>query len=698
VATDLLFPGARINVIDPMGNPRTVAPEEFEEAMRRGYRMADAATVNDRLLERQYGDSPIQAGIEGAARGLTFGASDLLLPALGADKEGLRERRARNEVASTIGEVGGMVAPALLTGGGGLAGSAGKAAAGAAERALTREGAGLLGRAAARAGTSAARMGTEGAVYGVGQGISDVALSKDPMSAEAIIGDLGHHILVGAGFGAVGGAGLSVAGSALGVAADKAGKAIQRATSKLQAELEAGTEGMLSTTDDALRVEVMGMSRPALEAAAKAETEALTAARRVEGKALAKDLEGFYLEQRNELFKLRQQLPDKALKRDAIQATEGFKRILGDLESLAEEPITALKPLRRLEQQLGVMAKYLPDGSMKPALDRVAALKDRVVDLSGDVASPRLEAVTERMAMLDRPPPKTPMLDAAAQSLGASAGGALGKLTGIPYAGMAGAFLGREFSEVLKPLMRRVLGSFVGHAGGIEDGVTKFLTRLGTPESALGAVERLAGASTVAAGDAYERATRAVTDANANLQQTDGHLTQQLAGLAQVAPQTAAQVKQGMLAKIQFLASKVPPQIGGAFGFLPPSDTERYTFARYAAAAEDPLRLVKELRAGMVMPETVETAQALYPVHLEKIKAALAEQLADPVVRARVPYQMRLEIGMILGPQVDPTLDPSFIALMQEPTVPSVKPPSGGGSSAPTDVTSAQRLTAGGLR
>lgn len=697
MATSVVFPGARINIIDPMGNPGTVAPEELEAAIARGYKLEGQAGTNERLLEKQYGDSPIQAGIEGAARGATFGLSDLVLPALGADKEGLRERKAHNELASAIGEGAGMVGSSLLTGGGGLAGSAGKAAGGLAERALTREGAGLLGRAAARAGTSAVRMGTEGAVYGAGQGISDVALSKDPMSAEAIIGDIGQHILFGAGAGAVGGAGLSVAGSALGVAADKAGKAIARATSKLHAELEAGTEGMLSTTDDALRAEVMAMPRPALEAAAKAEAEALQAARLVEGKALAKDIEAFHYDTRNELFKLRQQLPDKGLIGDAIKPTKLIKNIVGDLESLAEEPTLALKPLRRLEQQLGKMQEFLPEASLKPVMDRVATLKDRIVELSGDVASPRLEAFTERMAMLDRPAAKTPILDAAAQSVGAAAGGAIGKLTGIPYAGMAGAWLGKEFGEVLKPLMKRVLGSFVEHAGGIEDGVTKFLTRLGTPSSALDAVERLAGASAVAGASSWERATRAVTDAAANIQQTDGHLTQQLAGLAQVAPQTAAQVKQGMIAKIQFLASKVPKQLGGAFGFLPPSDTERYTFARYAAAAEDPLRVVKELRAGMVMPETVETAQTLYPVHLEKIKTAIAAQLADPAVRARVPYSMRIEIGMILGPQVDPTLDPSFIALMQQPTVPSLKPP-GGGAGQPEGATSAQRLTTGGLR
>jgi hypothetical protein len=688
-----------INIIGPDGVGGTIPSDQLQGALDKGYRVETPEETRERWLQREYGDSPITAGIEGAARGASFGLSDVLLTGLGADQEAMRERRERNTLASGIGEAAGFIAPALLTGGGGLAAGAAKAAGGLAERALVTQGGGLLARAATRAGTAAARTGAEGALFGLGQGISDVTLAQDPMSAEAIVGELGHEILLGAGLGAAGGAGLSLAGSTLGAAAGQASKVVKRATTKLQQELGSGTEGMLSTTDDALRAEVMGMTRPQLDAALQAETSALRAQRLAEGKILARDLESFYHEQRNALFKLRQQLPDKALKKDAIRATEGFKKILGDLESLAEEPVTALKPLRRLEQQLGAMQRYLPEDAMQPSMDSVATLKDRVVDLTGDVASPRLEAFRERLAMLDRPPPKTPLLDGMTQGMGATAGGAIGAATGIPYAGMAGAWLGKEFADVLKPLMRRVLGSFTEHAGAIDDGAAKFMAKLGPPEAAGKALERLAGAAAVSGGSAYERATAAVRAAAANLDETDGVLAQELSGLEQAAPQTATQVRQSLLAKVQFLAAKVPPVATGFLGApMEPSDSERATFARYVAAAEDPLRVLREIRAGMVMPETVEAAAALYPRHLERIKASIMAQLADPVVRARVPYATRMQLGTVLGIPVDPTLDPSFIALMQTPRVEDFRAPGGPPRTAPADITSAQRLTTGGLR
>ncbi len=677
-----------VAMIDRDGNLGSIPKAAVEDAMAAGFSLATPEGNRAVSLREKYGDKPVETFLRGAASTATLGLTDLVRSATPEGREAAEAEAEFNPIARGVGEAAGYLLPigagATVARGAGAA-VAEKAASSAAIKGLS--GGGLLARAAARAGTSAARMGTEGAVFGLGEGISDAALAKDPMSAEAIVGELGSHVLLGTGLGSVAGGGLSLAGSALGYAAGKATKVLARATERLQAELKAGTE-VLSTTDDALRAEVMAMERPALEAAVKSETATLQAQRLAEGKVLAKDLEAFYHENRNNLFKLRQQLPDKALKKDAIQATEAFKKVLGDLESLAEEPVTALKPLRRLEQQLGSMQKYLPEGSMQPSLDGVNALKNRVADLSGNVSSERLTAMSERLEHLVQGPAKTPILDGVTKSIGATVGGTLGAATGIPYAGMAGAWLGKEFSDVLKPMMKRVLGSFVEHAGGIDDAAGKFLSRLGTPTPTGQALERLATASSIAGGSAYARATKAVTDAATDMQATEAKLDQQLAGLAHAAPQTALQVKQGLLAKIAFLAGKVPKTTLGAFGSaLEPSDAERSTFARYVAAADDPLRIVKELRAQMVMPETVETAQALYPRHLERLKAAITEQLADTSVRAKVPYGTRLAIAEIVGSQVDPTLDPAFVAQMQAPRVPPFSAP-----NTDPDPTSAQRL------
>lgn len=739
----------RINVVGPNGWTGTIPREGLEKAILQGYRPETQDESLERAKQAQYGNSPITAGLEGAARGASFGLSDFVLPSvLGVSSEGLRERKERNATAATVGEVAGMVGPALLSGGASAAGEAGAAAGRVAEGALAKyAGGGILSRAAARAGTAAVQMGTEGALYGAGQGISDVALSQDPMSAEAIIGDLGHHILVGGGLGAVAGAGTSIAGTALGAAASKASKVIGRAASRMQGELEAGTQGMLSTTDPALRDEVMSMSRPQLEAAQKTETEAVQATRAQQGQAAAKDIERLYLDLKGRVNALHAQMTDKSVTVGIQNAVNSLGDVLDDPAALAAKPDVALRPLGRLGANIDKASSLLPEGALNDAQaadeatsattaspivksdtgatvgpmptpspmsipssvtpaagitkaetgtigQRISDLYDRISDLSGNATSDRLQAISERLTALDKVPAKTPMLDAATRSAGGMIGGILGHATGIPGAGWAGAWMGKEFGDVLKPLMKRVLGSFVEHAAGVNSGVESFLSKLGAPGPAMDAVERLAAASGVSGESAYDRATKAITAAAADPEGTSAHLDRQLAGLQQAAPLTAQQVKQGILQVGQFLASKIPPAMQGFFGSPEPNDSDKATFARYAAAAEDPLRLIKELRAHMVMPETVETQQALYPEHFARLQQAILTQLADPKVRARVPYAMRLQLGQFMGGTIDPTLDPGFIATMQATQAPQLKPP----GNKPPDPTAAQRLTTGGLQ
>src|SRR5262249_9406623 len=95
------------------------------------------------------------------------------------------------------------------------------------------------------------------------------------------------------------------------------------------------------------------------------------------------------------------------------------------------------------------------------------------------------------------------------------------------------------------------------------------------------------------------------------------------------------------------------------------------------------------------MPETVETHQTLFPTMVDRFKGALVEALADPAIAQKVPYAMRLQLGMVLGPQVEPTMNPDFVRLMQQPFMQPPtggKPPGGSSTNPAQNATSAQRL------
>ena len=197
------------------------ADEDLAEAA--GYRPADTPDFEDYRNRQLYGNSEIRAGLEGAARGATFGLSDQLLTYYGAEPEGLRGREEQNPVASTVGELTGIGVPLLLSGGSSAAATGARAvgalplAAQSAGRAVEGAVASRLAGAAVKEGLAGAIARTvpkvagsavEGAFYGAGSAISEDALGKHELTAEHLLASAGLGALIG---GAASGA-ISLAG------------------------------------------------------------------------------------------------------------------------------------------------------------------------------------------------------------------------------------------------------------------------------------------------------------------------------------------------------------------------------------------------------------------------------------------------------------------------------------------------------
>jgi len=247
--------GTDVSVIGPDGKPMVASGAEAGYMLSEGSHQLESSDHiyhrhRDAILEEKYGDSPVRAFFESAARGLSFGLSDAVIVGLGGSSEGLRERQARTSGWVTgIGEGAGVVGGALLTGGGSLvakggtaavkagtgaaASGAAKAAApstvakwagrtpagfvhktsmGIAQRAMPKSvAAGTatgLGGVAGRAAGWTTQGVIEGAAYGAGMGLSTEILSEDPFTGEA----MWDQFKAGALYGGVFGGGLSVLG------------------------------------------------------------------------------------------------------------------------------------------------------------------------------------------------------------------------------------------------------------------------------------------------------------------------------------------------------------------------------------------------------------------------------------------------------------------------------------------------------
>lgn len=228
-----VIPAGALKVVREGNRTGTVSAENAAQALAEGWRLADDEEHAAATIRREESDlgSQFEGAAEATLAGATFGLSTQLDAALGDDPERMRARREGLGGLGTALEIGGALAPALITGGGSLAASgtragvAGRAALATPAGATARLGLGVergLGAALARAPSLvrttvpvAGRGAVEGFAAGVGQEIDESALGDRDLTAERLLYSGGTGALLGAGAGAII-PGLASAGAGLG--------------------------------------------------------------------------------------------------------------------------------------------------------------------------------------------------------------------------------------------------------------------------------------------------------------------------------------------------------------------------------------------------------------------------------------------------------------------------------------------------
>lgn len=234
-----------IPALSPTGAPVNIDPYEAQKAFEQGYKYETTEQTIKRREAKEY-NQPIKAGALGAASSASFGLSDHTLNAMGVTSpEELSKLQKYNPVASGIGNVAGIVAPAILTGGESLiakglsSGVKGAAKTGAAVesvvgKALTGAmGAGaeksLAQRVILKSVPKAAGSAVEGSFYGLGQLMHEDALGEADFNAENVLASAG----AGAMFGGVLGGGIGAVGELASPVASKVGEIFKNRAGKL---------------------------------------------------------------------------------------------------------------------------------------------------------------------------------------------------------------------------------------------------------------------------------------------------------------------------------------------------------------------------------------------------------------------------------------------------------------------------------
>ena len=155
------------------GNAIRVPIDKAGNLLREGYTVESAGMREQREegeLKAERAPGLLASTALGAARGLTFGGSDVVGNALG-QRRYLKEAKEAHPIGSALGNIAGGVGALALTGGGSAETTLGKLAVGAGQ----------------------------GAEINAGSYISDVALGDRDLSAEGFVGSMGKGALWGAG-------------------------------------------------------------------------------------------------------------------------------------------------------------------------------------------------------------------------------------------------------------------------------------------------------------------------------------------------------------------------------------------------------------------------------------------------------------------------------------------------------------------
>jgi hypothetical protein len=144
--------------------------------------------------------------------------------------------------------------------------------------------------------------------------------------------------------------------------------------------------------------------------------------------------------------------------------------------------------------------------------------------------------------------------------------------------------------------------------------------------------------------------------------------------ISAVAPKLAQTIQMKTMEAAQYLLAKAPKSNAAPTLFgkdWEPSATEIASFERTVRAVDNPMSIIKDMENGNLSAEAVEAVKTLYP----KIYNRMVDAVIDNIDKFResLPYEQRLQLSILFGAPVDPTMEPSFVAGIQT-AMAAVKP------------------------
>lgn len=676
VADPATVPNGDETVQNVPSAPRNVAqsPPNF---------VSDSAFVPD---DEKYGTAGQQviSGLEGLARGVTLGGSDVLETGLGVPAADIKGRRDTNPVTSTATQIGGGAGLIALTGG----------LAAPVETAL---GGGALAHAAGFA--------VEGAGFGAGNAVSDAALGDSKLT--------GQKILANAGMGAALGAGL-------GLLSKGVSTFLPAATKKLASSLGNLKEGIFGTEENpsllsrALSVPggIASGQNPsdwalAFNQGLNAEHPAISI------RSLTKNLGDIHDAAKvaaEDLFKASEIEPAVTTKLTPLSSLEETAAPSAETSGDAAESLTnagenyeaALKNF-----QSSFMKKEAGAGGQKRfTIDptKIQSFFTRFNDPSQDLRKQYLNNFLNSASEIASASENYHGYKAAESSIAdhiselakqnedlGQVAAAISKNKSMPAAnriGEVGAAMGAHALGIPSPVVGAALGVIEAYKaiknpyqfgstlsnsfeklkvlGDISQSVGEKISSLA--KGVFSNTERAVpeGVPELGMGKGYDKRVERIQALASDPQALMDHLTKTTDSLYQAAPNVSQSLHAGIISAVQFLNSKIPKpmnEMALSVGWEP-SKTQKAEFQRYYAAVDDPLSVFKEVKNGTLSHESLEALSVVHPELLQEMRKSVLENLNLKKAK-NLPFSVKISLSKFLGEPLSEGLTLPAIAANQ---------------------------------
>ena len=696
-------------------------------------------------LEQEFGDQDLRTFIEAGASSASFGLSDKILSDFGGEKmkEALRERRQRNEEAALAGEIAGIVAPTLASGGtslvakGAAAGVKSAAKAGQFVEKLTAK---QLAKIAQNTGrkkiardviaksvSKSAGSAVEGAFYGAGQLVSEDALGTAEFNAENLIASAGMGALFG---GAVGGV-LGSADAILPVV--KNNKLVDVVSKKVNTNVDkrmAGAKLAKMTPGEITKLKSSQWGQQVYDNIPDYFKKNLKLK-------VTDDLDKLYNKSNAELTRLGDEIGDTALQIDRLA---GSKDLLPNKSQIANKVQNGLKDLRKqflnnpdeiakksltkIDKRIAAWDEWLDDFSpikateikeLKTNLQQATKWNKAIDQIPLDGKMDRQVAEAVRQEFLD--------LADRVSTIDQNIGSKLRKLnldygTGLTVTNKLKRAVDKEASsELLKFKDLLVADILTDTAGGfgvatgavvakkfLESDLRRKLTLLTSIEKSNIKINKKISSGvknffSQAKKAAVPTSTKVLLKTQLSLPQEDGrtrrkpktkqeaftqiaknlnkftedpkelinHLSQNALRTSQAAPSAALAMEATVSKAIAFLREKMPKDGSTGSSLFnrkwEPSSLELAKFERYLEAVENPISVVDDLESGTLTREAVEAVQEVYPDIYQRLQSEAISQISQ---NQDIPYEKRIQVGILLNLPSDASLLPENITALQQ--------------------------------